>query len=84
MSRSAGAAGKWKVPLRGLERDAIIVALLLVTIADRRVVLKSAALAYEREMGISRGRQPSERNAATSRIERLEKLRRILPNGRRS
>ena len=39
MSRSAGAAGKWKVPLRGLERDAIIVALLLMTIADRRVVL---------------------------------------------
>src|SRR5277367_4209334 len=31
--------GKWKVPLRGLERDANIVALLLVTIADRRVVL---------------------------------------------
>ena len=39
MSRSAGAACKWKVPLRGLERDANIVALLLMTIADRRVVL---------------------------------------------
>ena len=32
---------KWKVPLRGLERDAIIVALLLVRIGARRVVLSS-------------------------------------------
>ena len=46
--------------------------------------VKSAALGHEREMGISRGREPRERNAGTSLIERRRKLRRILPNGRRS